>query len=146
MKKTLFVLLAICGLAFTLTGCSSNSPKAVVEDFLEAAKKGDSEKFVELICMDEVLEDAGYDSMEEFKKEDPKQYRQMMKLVRSAFKEMPKEVKKAKFKVVDEEIDGDEATVTVEATLDGETDESEIRVIKDKEGNWKLDPESFDFM
>ncbi len=140
MKKTLFVLLAICGLAFTLTGCSSNSPKGVVKEYLEAVKKGDADKALEVTYLDEVMEELGYENLKELKKESPDEYREFVRDFKKGFKGTSKESKKLKYEILSEDIDGDEATVEVELKLKGETETVDIPVIKDSEGDWKVDP------
>ncbi len=141
MKRTLFLLLAICGFTFALTGCSSeNSPKGVVELFLHAMQKGDGEKMFDLVYMDEELASLNCAGKEAYKKEYPKEYRDRVKDLREVLNEgRTDELQQTTFKIVSEKIDGNEALVVVEMTRDEKSKSGEVRVMKDKDGKWNVD-------
>ena len=119
MKK----LTLLFSLFLIVVSCSSNSPKSVAVNFFEAISEGDFEtakKYGDTATnslFDLVLA-FGADKMKE---------------------EIEKNKDKVKFEVTDEEIDGDEAKVTVKSTeLESGKEETSIVQLKKIDGEWKV--------
>lgn len=156
MIRKLSALLVIA--VFILSACSgggASSPSATVEGFAQAIKDGDVKKAVDYMS-DGTVENmsAMFDMFIEMAAEDPDAAAEMEKELGISIDELkemePRERLAAilentgeedmfgemgEFEIVSEEIDGDEAVVTIK-TGDGE--EEEITLIKEN-GAWKLD-------
>ena len=118
MKMLKFACAA--ALAAILAGCGGSSPDSVAVNFLsnvrdgkfEDAAKCASKKTAPLIAM---LGAMGKDSKE------------------------LKEMKGTSFKVLETKVDGDKATVKIEASKDGKTEKAEDITLIKEDGAWKVD-------
>ena len=116
MKKLLFSLAAVCLLAISLVSCSSNSPKASAEKFLN-----------NLYHMD-------YKEAKTVATEDTKKILDMMEQFSSMMPDSAKDnAKKIKVTIKDEKIDGDKAIVTY--TTSESTTEQKVDLVKEN-GKW----------
>lgn len=104
-------LLVACG------GGGGGSPEDAVKGFFDAMKAGDIDKLMEYVPESE---------KEEITDED-----------REAFQMVAGMMSELEYNVVGSEVEGDEATVTVEITFMGETEEQEIDLIKEG-GKWVI--------
>ena len=112
LAKILALMLVLVMGVCMFTGCSDESKvEGVVEDFMDALADGDGEAAAEL-CDDDVLK----------------------KQAKAAAKSMEDELE---YEIKDVEVDGNKATVEVEITLDGDTDEDTIRLEK-VDGDWMI--------
>lgn len=139
MKKIFYTLTALCGLflTLTLTACGGNDPTAVVDDALTALKKGDAEKLMDCIYMDEELKDA--DSWRELEGELPKAIKRQLKMAESVAPTFRTMLKDVTWKFDNVERKDDEAVVTVKMKRGDEGEISEkVTVVKNKSGDWKL--------
>ncbi|KQC13039.1 MAG: hypothetical protein APR63_01380 [Desulfuromonas sp. SDB] len=156
MIRKLSALLVL--VVFILSACSgggASSPSAAVEGFAQAIKDGDVKKAVDYMS-DGTVENmsAMFDMFIEMAAEDPDAAAEMEKELGISIDELkgmePRERlatilentgeedmfgEMGEFEIVSEEIDGDEAVVTIK-TGDGE--EEEITLIKEN-GAWKID-------
>ena len=125
----LFAIMACIGAIFCVSGCGSNSPDAVVTDFLKTVQNGKLDRayleahvagFAEEIA--KLKEKLGNDQ----KKVD-EEVKQMVDLFNMLAK---KHGQDTKFSVADTKVDGDKATVTVKFEKDGKEDKQDINVKK----------------
>ncbi len=119
------LLLAV--LALAAFGCGGSGPQAAVEDFMNAAKAKDCEKMVDLLDLD-APEFQGLGMNKEA-------------LVEACKQDAEAGGEVVSFKVLEESVDGDTATVKVEVTtkVEGQesTETSTIKLTKRDDG-WKL--------
>lgn len=129
MKKIFFAVAMCLMLAGVLTSCSSNSPEGVAEKFMENMKNENAEALVEMLELPDGLRSSSEKDKEE-----------LVELFdKKLFKSLDKKDGIKDYKVIDVDMDGDKAEVTVK-TLFGNGDEEEqtIPVVKDEDGNWKI--------
>jgi GH25 family lysozyme M1 (1,4-beta-N-acetylmuramidase) len=116
MKKVFFSLVAVFALAISLVSCSSNSPKASAEKFVNG-----------LTHMD-------YEAAKSVSTEDTKKMLEMMQQLTAMMPDSVKEnAKKAKVNIGKEEINGDKATVTY--TTSENPTEQKLNLVK-QNGKW----------
>ncbi len=120
------VLLISCG------SQSSDSPKGVVNAFMDASKKGDIDGLKKYITS----QDAAMLTLGEsfIKNLDSSQANGMKEKMANEFKEKTKDVK---IDIGSEKIEGDNATVDVSVTKDGKK-ETHPFALKKEEGQWKI--------
>ena len=131
MKK--FMTIALMGIiACVMVACSSgNSPKGTVEKYTEAIIKGDYRTALEQVAFKGTPEEVAqkrerYATLCEDK-------------VKNGQKDKDKLVK---YEITDEQIDEENGTATVTATLtyaDDHTKEDTMKLIKDEDGKWLID-------
>lgn len=118
----MFRFACAAALAAILVGCGGGSPDSVAVDFLsnvrdgkfDAAAKCASKKAAPLISMMGAMGSlAGNDAL--------------------------KEMKGASFKVIETKIDGDTATVKIEASKNGKAEKPEDLKLVKEDGAWKVD-------
>ncbi|MDO4228307.1 MAG: DUF4878 domain-containing protein [Capnocytophaga sp.] len=112
MKKILFIVMFF--VAFLITSCSSNSPKAVAEKFITAMENGD---------------------FEEAKKYADDSMGQLLGMLGGLEKDLQKEKEKKKITITRAEEDGDKAKVFYK--VEGEEKEKDID-LKKVDGKWKV--------
>lgn len=116
MKKVFFSLVAVFALAIGLVSCSSNSPKASAEKFVNG-----------LTHMD-------YEAAKSVSTEDTKKMLEMMQQLTAMMPDSVKEnAKKEKVTIGKEEINGDKATVTY--TTSANATEQKLNLVK-QNGKW----------
>lgn len=137
MKKNLFVVITVLFASVALlTSCGSKSPSSTAKAFLSALTKYDAEGMADYIYLD-IDED---DDVDKAKKEFVDGLNFIFGLAGN-MGELP-EVKG--YEVLSEEISEDGETATVEYSItsekDGEeeTEEEELELRKDANGNWKV--------
>lgn len=131
MKK----LIAFLALAIVLYSCQNGgtgSPKGAVESFIEAAKTGNLDEVKKHISKsDASMLEIGQSFLA---KMNPEQAKEMKDKMAEKFRE---NTKGAKIEIIDEKIDGDNATVNVSFTHDGQTREQPFSLVKE-DGQWKV--------
>ncbi|MHB9111319.1 MAG: Rv0361 family membrane protein [Thermoleophilia bacterium] len=113
-------------LVLSAFGCGSSGPKAAVEDFMGAAKDKDCEKMIDLIDLS-ALETSGVAI-------DKQELVDACK-AESALGEI------VSYKILEETVDGDKATVKVEVTTKengNEQTESDTLQLNKRDGEWKI--------
>ncbi|MBR1687891.1 MAG: DUF4878 domain-containing protein [Prevotella sp.] len=122
MKKILMSAL-VCVIAFAVASCAGgNTPSAVATKAMECAMQKDYKGLVDLFDIPE---------------EKAAEKEQLVQLFEQKGSSAPKV---ESFKVLDETIDGDKAVVKMEVTdKDGKTDTSDMKLVKNDKGEWKLD-------
>jgi len=132
MKKLIF----IAAIAFVFAACSSssstNTPKGVVNAFIEASKKGDIESLKKYITS----QDAALLTMGEsfMKNLDPSQASGMKDKMAEDFK---KKTEGVTIEIGNEKINGEEATVDVTMTKEGKPETMPF-ALKKESGEWKI--------
>lgn len=131
--KRLLGLAAIFAALFMFASCgNSNTPKAVAEQAEKALQNEDYEKLADLMYIKE-SKDA---SMED-------QKQMMTLLMKEKGGKMLKDRDGIKsFEILSEEIDesGEKAVVKMKVVYgNGKEESDEMKLVKDKDGNWKLD-------
>ena len=132
MKK-LFVLAAFClMMAGVLTSCSSNSPKGVTSEYMDCLKSKDTKGLVELLDIEDML-----------KGEDPvKAKAELTSLIdEKILPELDKKGGIKSYKITSEQIDEEKGTATVGMKItygNGEESENDAKLVKDKNGNWRV--------
>lgn len=132
MKKV-FMSLCVLAMALMMVSCGSdsNTPSAVAEKYMKCAIDQDVEGLINLMYF-------GDDVTKEQKDAFVAILKASMKSEDNELGKLKDEVKD--FKVLEEKIDGDKAVVKLEATnKDGEKDTQEVKMKKDKDGNWLID-------
>lgn len=131
MRNLFFI--AITSILFAAcAGTNSESPKAVVNAFMEASKKGDIDGLKKYITKQDV---SVLELGESFLKVlDSTQKNSMKEKMANDFKEKTKDVK---IDIGNEKINGDNATVDVSITKEGKT-ETQPFTLKKEEGEWKI--------
>lgn len=129
----LFAMLACMGAMFCVTGCGSNTPEAVVKDFLNTVQAGKLDQaYLEshLAGFTEEMANLKKKLGSDQKKVDA-QVKEFVEMLNEGAK---KHGKDAKFSIVESKIDGDKATVTVKFVKDGkeETEKIPVKKINDK--------------
>ncbi len=120
MKTLRIVILSLCA-AFLLTACGSNTPEAVFEKYIDAAKAVDFDAAKK--CLSKSL-------LQEFDK--------MVKTItEDDIKEMKEENESMVIKVIRSEINGDNAVVYFEEVGDNQPRERHIPFVKE-DGEWKM--------
>ena len=114
MKK----ILGMLAMALCLIGCSKGPDKVAVK-FFEAMADGD------------------FDKAAEYASKDTKPMIKMMAGMPNAKEEAKKECEDVKYKAVDTKINGDKATVKIEAKKGGETKTQDVDLVKE-DGDWKV--------
>ena len=132
MKKVFAFAVLCLALAGTLTSCSNNSPKGVVSEYMDCLKNKDAKGLIELLDLEEDMKD-----------EDPvKAKEELTSLINDkVLKELDKKGGIKSYKITSEKIDEEKGTATVGLKItygDGEESESESKLIKDKNGKWKV--------
>lgn len=132
MRK-LFSLLLVVAAMFAITACGGDSsPKSVADKAMSALQKKNYDEFVK------------YVNIKTKEGEDPETARKMLSgmLQEKADKNYEKKGGFKSYEIVSETIDesGDKALVVVKMTFgNGETEEEDCPMVKDSEGNWKMD-------
>jgi hypothetical protein len=137
--KGLFSLALILAIAFALISCGGETPKSVVTTFIEKAKSGDIDGAMG--CTRKVDQQAYKDLkviMDDFKKKDPSMAKDDKFDLSKAIKEQASSIT-----IIDENIDGEKATVGVKMKDKTGTEKSDkIELIKEDNKwviNMKLD-------
>ena len=131
MKRILtFVSLII--ILYSCNSTQSGSPKKTVEAFIEASKEGNIAEIKKYITKS----DAGMLAIGEsfLAKLDSNAGKRMMDKMSKEFKDKTKD---AKIEIMDEIIDGDNATVNVQFINDGKTETRPFSLVKE-DGRWKI--------
>lgn len=130
MKK--LIRLFAVAIVMILASCSGNSPLAVAEKYMNYMNDGEYNKVVELIyTKPETPEDKVKEEMEDF-----------VEFLKEMRKDIKEEEKIKSLKIISEEIneDGTKAVVKYSSVLNnGKEENSEIKLIKDEKGKWKID-------
>lgn len=132
MKKlTGFIILLI--VAFTMSGCSDNSPRAVAEKALSYMQKENWEGYVDLM----------YITDKENKNND-KNKKEFVELLKDkGGKVIEKKGGIKSYEILSEEISEDGNTAIVKTKIvygkDGLEENENIKLKKDDNGNWKID-------
>lgn len=132
MKKSLFGILGLLVMTLCFWSCgSNNTPTKVVEKSIEYVQDKNYEAYVELIQ----IEEKGGKTVEEQKK-------QLVALLQGKL-DMTLESKQglASCEILSEEIaeDGNTAVVKTKITYgDGSTDDQKFKLLKNEDGEWKL--------
>lgn len=129
MKKLSYLLML--AIVFILSACSSNTPSAVAEKFTQLINDNEFEDAVEMLYVKPGLD---ADQVAKDKENIVKMLTELSK------KKTDKDIATS-IEATDETLNeaGDEATVTVKMTMkDGETDENDVRLKKDENGDWKV--------
>ncbi len=155
MRNLLFAV-SICCLAMA---CGGSSPEKTVQQFFDAVQAGDGETAASLISrgsidemsasLEEIRNDASGEQLsalcvmlgievdpEEFAELDAEGLAALVlgsEMIRGEFPET--------YEVLSTEIEGDRALLNVRGTVDGETDEQELELVRE-DGVWKLDMEN----
>ena len=133
MKK-LIGLVAVALVVMFAASCNKGGEVGpIVEKALNGIISGDYNAFVEA-C------DLGEDSLPEDQVASAKQMTvSMLEKTMKQIKEGTDENAKKNVKVIEEKVDGDNATVKVECTTEGgETKQSDVTLKKNKKGEWKI--------
>lgn len=132
MKKSLFGIFGLLVMTLCFWSCgSNNTPTKVVEKSIEYVQDKNYEAYVELIQ----IEEKGGKTVEEQKK-------QLVALLQGKL-DMTLESKQglASCEILSEEIaeDGNTAVVKTKITYgDGSTDDQKFKLVKNSDGEWKL--------
>lgn len=129
MKKLSYLLML--AIVFILSACSSNTPSAVAEKFTQLINDNEFEDAVEMLYVKPGLD---ADQVAKDKENIVKMLTELSK------KKTDKDIATS-IEATNETLNeaGDEATVTVKMTMkDGETDENDVRLKKDENGDWKV--------
>ena len=130
MKK--LIRLFAVAIVMILASCSGNSPSAVAEKYMNYMNDGEYDKVVELIyTKPETPEDKVKEEMEDF-----------VEFLKEMRKDIKEEEKIKSLKIISEEIneDGTKAVVKYSSVLNnGKEENSEIKLIKNEKGKWKID-------
>jgi Domain of unknown function (DUF4878) len=131
MKRIVSCIVLVIALYSCKNGMTG-SPKTTVEAFIEASKDGNLTEVKKYITKS----DAGMLEIGEnfLAKIDSNAAKEMKDKMAKEFKEKSKD---ANIKIIDEKIDGDNATVNVEFTHDGKTETRPFSLIKE-DGQWKI--------
>jgi len=131
MKKTLLILSLITVLA-SCKHADTNTPTAAIDGMFTAMKNGNIEETKKYISRTDVaMLEAGESLMSSI---DSAAVRKMKEKMTNAFKEKVKDVS---YKLKNEKINGDNATVDVEVTGNGETGSHTLDLVKE-DGTWKV--------
>lgn len=131
MRK-LFLLAAVAVFLVSCGNQSADSPKGVVNAFIEASKKGDIDGLKKYItAQDAKLLELGQSFMNML---DSTKKNELKEKMANEFKEKNKDVK---IDIGNEKIEGDNATVEVTTTKDGKS-EMHPFALKKEEGQWKI--------
>lgn len=125
---------AIAAILFSCTNTNpaADSPKGVVNAFIESSRQGDIDGIRKYITeQDAKLLDMG---MQFLNMLDSGQQKKMKEEMAEQFKEHTKDVK---IDIGNEKIDGDKATVDVSTTREGKT-ETQPFTLKKENGQWKI--------
>ncbi len=120
MKTLRIVILSLCA-AFLLAACGSNTPEAVFEKYVDAAKAVDFDAAKKCISKSLFQE---FDEMMKTTTEDD-------------IKEMKKENESMVIKVIRSEINGDNAIVYYEEGHGDHSHENQVPLVKE-DGEWKI--------
>lgn len=133
MKKVMFFA-AICLFAVVLYGCGgANTPKDVAEKAVKCLKSQDYKGYMKLVY----VEDEDKLSSAEVNK---KKEQIAVLLEAKASDQLEKKGGIDSYEMGEETIEGDEAKVTVKIKYgDGSEKDTDIKLVKDKAGDWKLD-------
>ena len=129
MKKLSYLLML--AIVFILSACSSNTPSAVAEKFTQLINDNEFEDAVEMLYVKPGLD---ADQVAKDKENIVKMLTELSK------KKTDKDIATS-IEATNETLNeaGDEATVTVKMTMkDGKTDENDVRLKKDENGDWKV--------
>lgn len=129
MKKLSYLLML--AIVFILSACSSNTPSAVAEKFTQHINDNEFEDAVEMLYVKPGLD---ADQVAKDKENIVKMLTELSK------KKTDKDIATS-IEATNETLNeaGDEATVTIKMTMkDGETDENDVRLKKDENGDWKV--------
>lgn len=129
MKKLSYLLML--AIVFILSACSSNTPSAVAEKFTQLINDNEFEDAVEMLYVKPGLD---ADQVAKDKENIVKMLTELSK------KKTDKDIATS-IEATNETLNeaGDEATVTIKMTMkDGETDENDVRLKKDENGDWKV--------
>ena len=121
-----------------MASCSSNTPKAVAEKSMKCLVNKDYNGYVELLDTKDDSKSAKQETPEEIK-QDKQMLAAMLK--DKAEKEYKKNGGIASYETLSEDTDkeGKTAIVNMKVTYgNGSSEEEDIRLCKDADGNWKL--------
>ena len=132
MKKS--VLLASAALMvgyLTSCGGGGNTPKGVTEQFIKAIQEQDGEKMAELVYYKEGKAPSS---------DAEKQQAAAMMTSKASMTYQNNGALKS-YEILSEEIseDGNEAVVKTKIEFEKKTDEDDVKLKKDADGNWKID-------
>ena len=131
MKK-LIPCFALLLFLYSCNNTQNNSPKSIVNSFINAGKKGDMEGLKKYITKSDLdLMQMGESMMAKF---DSSGSNKMKDKMTAEFKE---KTKNARAEAKDEKIDGDKAVVNVEFVNDGKSQLHPFNLIKE-DGQWKI--------
>lgn len=132
MKK-LLGLVAIVAAMFAITSCGGggNTPKGVTEQFIKAIQEQDGEKMAELVYYKEGKAPSS---------DAEKQQAAAMMTSKASMTYQDNGALKS-YEILSEEIseDGNEAVVKTKIEFEKKTDEDDVKLKKDADGNWKID-------
>ena len=132
MKK-LLGLVAIVAAMFAITSCGGggNTPKGVTEQFIKAIQEQDGEKMAELVYYKEGKAPSS---------DAEKQQAAAMMTSKASMTYQNNGALKC-YEILSEEIseDGNEAVVKTKIEFEKKTDEDDVKLKKDADGNWKID-------
>lgn len=134
LMRKLLLTAAIAAILFSCTNTNpaADSPKGVVNAFIESSRQGDIDGIRKYITeQDAKLLDMG---MQFLNMLDSGQQKKMKEQMAEKFKEHTKDVK---IDIGNEKIDGDNATVEVSTTKEGKT-ETQPFALKKENGQWKI--------
>ncbi len=132
MRKLFFIAAISIFFAYCSSSSSTNTPAGVVNAFMEASKKGDIDALKKYITsQDAALFTLGENFMKNL---DSSQTNGMKEKMAEDFK---KKTEGVKIDIGNEKINGDEATVDVTTTKEGETETLPF-ALKKEDGQWKI--------
>jgi ABC-type oligopeptide transport system substrate-binding subunit len=133
----LFAMLACLGAMFCVSGCGSNTPEAVVTDFVKTAQAGKLDQAYLEAHFAGFAEELAKQK-EKHGKDQKKIDEEVKKMIEFLNEMAKKEGKDAKFSVVESKVEGDKATVTVKFEKDGKENKEKISVKKVND-KWMID-------
>ena len=131
MKTIKMVVLALCA-TFMLAACGGETPESVAESYVKSYIAIDYKKAAKLATKeygDEILDGA---------KEIPEE------TLKELIAERKEELKDIKYEIVNVEVDEEEAVISFEFTLNGDTEDGRVNLVKEN-GKWKVESERFYF-
>jgi Domain of unknown function (DUF4878) len=132
MMKTILPALFMLTCILACNRGDSNSPTAAIDGIFNAMKKGDVEEVKKYISSTDVaMLEAGERMMAAI---DPEGIKKMKEKMIGSFKEKAKTIS---FKLKNEKINGDRATVDAEITDNGKSGTHTVNLVKE-DGSWKV--------